>query len=232
MLAIRRRRRAPDLNKWKWIVDLSDEERDELHGPLRKGKASTRRLTRARILLLAADDRPDEQVASILHSSRSTVERIRRRFVEHGLEAALNERPRPGAVPKLDERGQATLIALACSNPPDGRTCWTMQLLANELVVRRVVGSISDEAVRRTLKKNGLKPWLQEHWCIPEVSPAFVASVEDVLDLYAELYDPDRPVVGFDERPLQLLAETRTPLPVRARTNAAGRLRIRPQRHR
>jgi transposase len=141
------------VNKWKWIVDLSDDERGEVEALLRKGKASARLLTRARILLLAAEDRPDEEVASVLHTSRSTVERIRRRFVEHGLQAALHERPRPGAVPKLDERGQATLIALACSNPPEGRTCWTMQLLANELVVRQVVGAISDEAVRRTLKK-------------------------------------------------------------------------------
>src|ERR1051326_6254383 len=61
--------------------------------------------------------------------------------------------------------------------------------------------------------KNGLKPWLQEHWCIPEVSPDFVAAMEDVLDLYAERYDPLRPVVGFDERPLQLLDHTREPIP-------------------
>ena len=141
------------MNKWKWIVELSDEQREALRSLVRKGKASARRLTRARILLLAAEDRPDDEVAAVLHTSRSTVERIRRRFVEHGLEAALSERPRPGAVPKLDERGQATLIALACSDPPEGRTSWTMQLLANELMVRRVVPSISDEAVRRTLKK-------------------------------------------------------------------------------
>jgi transposase len=141
------------LNKWKWIVDLNDEQRAELQRLLRKGQASARRITRARILLLAAEDRPDDEVAAVLHTSRSTVERIRRRFVEYGLETALSERPRPGAVPKLDERGQATLIALACSDPPEGRANWTMQLLANELMVRRVVSSISDEAVRRTLKK-------------------------------------------------------------------------------
>jgi hypothetical protein len=95
-----------------------------------------------------------------------------------------------------------------------------MQLLVDELVAREVVGSISDETVRRELKKNGLKPWLQEHWCIPEVRPAVVAAMEDVLDLYAEPldlyaepYDPAQPVVGFDERPPQLVAETRTPLP-------------------
>ena len=141
------------MNKRKWVVDLSDDERAEVTALLRKGKGAARRLTRARILLLAAEGRSDQVVAEVLHSSRSTVERTRRRFVEGGLDAALDERPRPGAVPKLDERGQATLIALACSTPPAGRTCWTMQLLANELVVRRVVGAISDEAVRRTLKK-------------------------------------------------------------------------------
>lgn len=141
------------MQKWKWVVKLSDEQHRELRSLVRKGKASARRITRARVLLLAAEDRPDDEVAAVLHTSRSTVERIRRRFVEHGLEAALSERPRPGAAPKLDERGQATLIALACSNPPEGRASWTMQLLADELVVRRVVPAISDEAVRRTLKK-------------------------------------------------------------------------------
>jgi transposase len=143
------------VHKWRWIVELSDEQRRELRALVRKGRASARRITRARVLLLAAEDRPDDEVAAVLETSRSTVERIRRRFVEHGLEAALSERPRPGAAPKLDERGQATLIALACSNPPEGRASWTMQLLANELIVRRVVPAISDEAVRRTLKKTG-----------------------------------------------------------------------------
>ncbi len=141
------------MDKWKWIVELTDEQRRELRALVRKGRTSARRITRARILLLADEDRTDDDVVAALHTSRSTVERIRRRFVEHGLEAALSERPRPGATPKLDERGQATLIALACSTPPEGRTSWTMQLLADELVIRRVVPSISDEAVRRTLKK-------------------------------------------------------------------------------
>ena len=141
------------MHKWKWVVELSQEQRRDLQSLVRKGKSSARRITRARILLLAAENRPDEEVAAALHTSRSTVERVRRRFVEQGLEVALSERPRPGAVRKLDERGQATLIALACSDPPQGRASWTMQLLADELVVRRVVPSISDEAVRRTLKK-------------------------------------------------------------------------------
>jgi transposase len=81
------------------------------------------------------------------------VERIRKRFVEEGLEAALTERPRPGGQRKLDGKQEAFLIALACSTPPEGRICWTMQLLANRLVALRIVDAISDETVRRTLKK-------------------------------------------------------------------------------
>jgi transposase len=81
------------------------------------------------------------------------VERIRQRFVEDGLEAALSERPRPGGQRKLAGTQEAFLIALACSTPPEGRTCWTMQLLADRLVELQVVEAISDETVRRTLKK-------------------------------------------------------------------------------
>src|SRR5919204_5196741 len=197
----------------RWVVDLTEDERARLEALTRRGTAPVRKVAHARVLLLAADGHTDEQIAVKTGRSRSLVERTRKRFLLSGVEAALWDRPRPGSRPKLDAWGRATLIALACASPPEGRTCWTMQLLANELIARRVVGSISDETVRRELKKNGLKPWLQEHWCIPDVSPAFVAAMEDVLDLYAEPYDPDRLVVGFDERPLQLVAETRTPLP-------------------
>jgi transposase len=86
----------------------------------------------------------------------ATVERVRKRFVEEGLEAALNERPRPGGQRKLDGKQEAFLIALACSTPPEGRRSWTMQLLADKLVELRVIDAISDETVRRTLKKTSL----------------------------------------------------------------------------
>jgi transposase len=105
----------------------------------------------ARVLLLASDGLTDEQIAMATGRSRSLVERTRKRFVSNGLEIALCDKPRPGKRAMLDERGRGTLIALACSNPPEGRTCWTMQLLANELVVRQVVPSISDETADRQL---------------------------------------------------------------------------------
>ncbi len=146
------------MSEKRWIVALTEEERAELLALLKRGRVAARRVARAHVLLLADEGRTDEAIAAALHVNRSTVERTRRRFVQEGLEAALSEQPRPGASPVLDERGQATLLALACSNPPEGRTAWSMQLLADALVERRVVGAISDETVRRLLKKNSWRP--------------------------------------------------------------------------
>ena len=96
----------------KWVVDLSEAERCELLALTRKGKIAAQRLRRAHILLHADEGRADEAIAVALHTNRSTVERTRRRFVEEGLEAALSDRPRPGAAPVLDAKGRATLLAL------------------------------------------------------------------------------------------------------------------------
>jgi transposase len=137
----------------KYIVTLTDEERAQLHAVTRRGTVSARRLTRAHLLLQADAGLSAEAIAQALHIGTATVERIRKRFVEEGLEAALSERPRPGGQRKLDGRQEAFLIALACSTPPEGRQCWTMQILADKLVELRVIDAISDETIRRTLKK-------------------------------------------------------------------------------
>ena len=134
-------------------MTLTEDERLSLLGLTKKGKISARKLTRAHILLQAGAGVSDKAIAAALHIGIATVERIRKRFVEAGLEAAVSERPRPGGQRKLDGKQEAFLIALACSTPPEGRQCWTMQLLADRLVAVQVVEAISDETVRRTLKK-------------------------------------------------------------------------------
>jgi transposase len=105
------------------------------------------------VLLAAADGQPDTAIAEQVRVGTATVERLRRRCVEAGVAAAVADRPRPGKAPTLDGRQEAYLLALACTEPPAGRTCWTMQLLADKLVEEKVVASISDETVRRVLKK-------------------------------------------------------------------------------
>jgi transposase len=137
----------------RYRVTLAEEERAHLLALTKKGKVAARKLARAHILLQADAGVSDKAIAAALHIGIATVERIRKRFVEEGLDAALSERPRPGGQRKLDGKQEAFLIALACSNPPEGRQCWTMQLLADKLVAVQMVGAISDETVRRTLKK-------------------------------------------------------------------------------
>jgi transposase len=142
----------------KYIVDLTDEEREQLLQIIRKGNASARKLTRARILLKAHEGLTDQQVAKALNTGTATVARVRKRFVEEGQERALKERPRPGQRLKLDGKEQAHLIAVACSNPPEGHARWTLRLLASKVVELEFADSISPETVRQILKKQSLSP--------------------------------------------------------------------------
>jgi transposase len=144
----------------KYLVTLTADEREYLGGLLSAGQRSALTLTRARILLKADQDDggpawPDERIAEALDCGLRTVERVRQRFVERGVEAALGRKPqeRPSRERKLDGRAEARLIALACSQPPDGRAAWTLQLLADQLVELRIVDTVCDETVRRVLKK-------------------------------------------------------------------------------
>jgi transposase len=147
------------MNK-RFIVTLTVEERGRLSEMIAAGTAAARKLTHARVLLKAdqADGGAgwsDEEIAEALEVGLSMVARVRRRFVEEGLEAALVRKPqvRPSRLPKLDGRGEARLVATACSEPPSGRQRWTLRLLADRMVALGVVESLSHETVRQTLKK-------------------------------------------------------------------------------
>jgi len=196
-------------------VELSQSERDELGALLSGGRHAARKLKRAQILLAADAGASDETIGATLRVSGSTIYRTKRRFVEANLEAALSEEPRPGAERKLSGKEEALLVATACSKPPLGRSRWTLELLADELVKLTEHDRLSRETVRRRLAENDLKPWRKDMWCIPKVDGEYVARMEDVLDLYAETPDPDRPVVCFDESPTQLIGEVRDPIPAK-----------------
>jgi len=146
----------------RYQVTLEAQERQELEGMIGRGKANARKLLHARILLQtdagpAGPPQRDEAVAAGLNTSLRTVERVRQRFVEEGLELALMPRPsRRVYRRKLDGQQEAHLIALACSAPPEGRRCWTLRLLARQMVQLQQVEELSHETVRQTLKKTRL----------------------------------------------------------------------------
>jgi len=150
--------------KKKYIVQLTDEQREYLNSLISKGTNSARKIKRANILLLSEQQKTAKEVSQILNTNIQSVYNTRKRFVLSGLDKALNEDPRPGAPSKLDAKGEASkgeayAIATACSDTPDcsdtpeGRVCWTMQMIADKLVELEYVDSISDKTVRLRLKK-------------------------------------------------------------------------------
>jgi transposase len=148
----------------KYRVTLAPEERIELEHLVSVGKAAARKLTHARILLLAdttpGAERSDDEIVAALGVGLCTIGRVRKRLVTQGLPQALNSRPQPVRPDKIKIKGdvEQQLVQLACSDPPQGRCHWTLQLLAEELVVLGLVQSISTETVRQALKKTTSSP--------------------------------------------------------------------------
>jgi transposase len=196
----------------RYRVDLSQSERDELGALVSGGRLPVRRLKRMQILLAADAGVADEAIAASVQTSGSTIYRTKKRFVEISLEAALSEEPRPGAARKLSGKEEVQLVALACSDPPEGCARWTLKLLAYALVELIEHRSVSRDTVRRRLDDNDLKPWQKKMWCIANIDGEYIARMENLLDLYAEPHDPKRPVVCFDESPIQLIGEVRVPI--------------------
>jgi transposase len=207
----------------KYIVELTSEQREELSHMISTGKASARELTHARILL-KADQGPhgpnwsDTQIQEALEVSAATVQRVRKRCAQDGVqEAILPQNAQRVRRRRLDGTQEAYLIALACSAPPEGSVRWTLRLLANTLVELGYVETVSHETVRQVLLTNELKPWIKKQWCIPiQADAEFVYHMEDVLSVYTRSYDPARPQLCMDEINTQLLADTREPLSMEA----------------
>jgi transposase len=196
----------------KYRVTLSDEERAPLRALVARGRPSVREVKRAQLLLAADGGATEEEIVRAVGLSETTIYRTKRCFVEEGLDAALHDATRPGGRRKLSGKEEALLIATACSAPPEGSACWTLDLLAGEMVRLTEHATLSGDTVGRRLAENKLKPWQKKMWCIPKINSEYVARMEDVLDLYAEPADPKRPTVSFDESPTQLIGEARAPI--------------------
>ena len=144
--------------KVKNPVKLKAKERKLLKQLISRGNEKARKITRCRILLLADEGKNDTQIIQGLKVARNTIRQIRLRFVQEGLEAAINERLRPGAPKKFSGRQKAKITAIACSEPPQGRVRWTLRLIADRIVELEMVDSISHQTVKNILKKTNLSP--------------------------------------------------------------------------
>ena len=201
----------------KYIVDLKAEEQEMLTGLIASGTQRVRKVNHARILLKAADGWTDQQIRESLDVSIPTIERVRQRFVEEGLQRALVPRKTRRKYQHLmDGNQEAHLLALACSQPPAGHRRWSLRLLASEMVRLEYIAEVSHVTVRHVMQANELKPWLKEEWCIPPKQNAeFVYHMEDVLEVYQRAEEVRFPLICFDETPVQLVSETRQHIPAK-----------------
>ncbi|WP_319508130.1 IS630 family transposase [uncultured Methanolobus sp.] len=205
----------------KYIVTLTKEERSELEGIISKGKHKSQKYQNA-LVLLNCDEGPyqkekntNEVISSVLNISMRKIDRVKKRFVEEGIDVTLNGKESERVYEKkIDGDLEAHIIALSCSDPPEGHSQWSLRLLADKAVELEYIDSISYESIRRVLKKNELKPWKKIGWVIPpEQNSSFVAQMEMVLDVYKRSFSALYPVVCMDESPKQLISETRSKIP-------------------
>ena len=203
----------------KYVVRLTEDERQACEEVIKKLKGTSEKVRRAQILLKADADGPswtDQRIAEAFSCRTKTIENIRQRFVEQGFEQTL-DRKKPQSPPAnklLDGEQEARIIATRLGPAPKGYANWTLRLLARKVVELEIVASISHETVRQTLKKNGMTKRKIQYWVIPpEADAEFVANMEEVLETYAQPYDPACPVICMDEQPVQLVKEIRKIIP-------------------
>jgi transposase len=193
-------------------VRLSKPEQRRLDELLRGGLQPVRTVLRALVLRQLADGQAIRKVARNVGLTPKTVWLTSQRYQQGGLEGALYERARPGKEARLDAQQRQRIVALVCSPPPEGRARWTVRLLAEEAVKRKLVPGVGRETVRILLESHDLKPWREKMWCVAELDEEYVARMEDVLAVYEKPLSAREPVVCIDEKPVLLHQEVRPPV--------------------
>jgi transposase len=189
---------------------LKQKDREEILRIIKTEK-DARVIYRANALNLRNKGLSAAEVADFLEITSRTVFNIQKNYEDGGLEKALYDDPRPGTPPRFDDRVKARIVAVVCSDPPEGFDRWTLELIQEHVIDENVVDSISRETIRVILQEHDLKPWQQKSWCVPDLDDEFIERMEDVLAVYERNYRPAYPVVCIDEKPIQLLEDTRPP---------------------
>jgi len=168
-------------------------------------------IRRANILSCLQNGMATNLISEVLHVDPKTVRNVASVFLESGLDRALYDDERCGRPIDIDDRERSRIIAMVCSDPPKGHYRWTLDLVVEEALDKGFIkkGNISREQVRIILQEHDLKPWLEKMWCIGELDEEYLEQMEDVLDVYERPYDPLKPVVCLDEKPVALIDDTR-----------------------
>jgi transposase len=204
----------------KYTVKLNQAQRTMVEEIVKKGEAPARKIQRANVLLKA--DRgaqgprwSTKQIQEAFGVGSTTIKSVRKRFVENGIEDAISRREQPERPEKRKINGEqeAHIIALMCTESPEGQERWTLRAFTERIIALEIVTETSYETVRMVLRNNKLKPWQEKQWCIGRTGDAnYAFAMEDVLDVYVRPYDPKRPQVCIDEGSVQFTKELREAL--------------------
>lgn len=204
------------LHKKKKLLSADDRRKIIL---VMKREPTTRAYRRALILKMIDEGFGASQIAALGISGERTVCDILKRYRVDGLSDALYDKRRSGQPRRFTRSQEEQIAAVVCGSPPPGQARWTLSLIKEYSVKKKIVSSISEESIRVILSSREIKPWKHKMWCVPKVDEEFIACMEDVLKVYERPLDPREPVVCMDEKPIQLLGslipETRTHSAVR-----------------
>jgi len=190
------------------VFKLRAEDQDRIRVLIRTSK-NAREINRAHCLNLRGKRWTVIEISEAMEFTPRTVIDICSIYQEHGLARALKDEPRSGRPHEIDSRIKSKLVAIVCSNPPEGFDRWTLDLLKGKLEGDKIVDSICKESIRLILQEHDLKPWQQKMWCVPQLDAEYIKRMERVLDVYELPHNPDVPVVCIDEKPVVLHSDAR-----------------------
>lgn len=193
------------------MFEIKDADQIVIQEIIKKG-TSAREISRAHVLNLRNKGYTVIEVGDILDLTPRTVINITNNYEDGGIEKALKDDPRPGQPIKFDDRIKSRIIALVCSDPPEGFDRWTLDLIKEKSEEAGIVDQISKETIRIILQEHDLKPWQQKMWCIPKLDEEYIRRMEDILDIYEREYDEKEPVICIDEKPAVLHEDKRAPI--------------------
>lgn len=196
-------------------VRLPKRHRDKLDTLLSGGIQQVRVILRALVLSQLHQGRAVAEVAANVRLNPKSVREIGRRYVDSGLDRALYDKQRPGPEALLDQSQRQRIVAMVCSDPPEGYARWTLRLVVEEAVKRKLVPRVGRETIRILLQDHDLQPWREKMWCIAELNDEYIERMEDVLEVYERPLSAEEPVVCVDEKPVTLHNDVRDPIPMK-----------------
>jgi transposase len=191
--------------------EIKPNEIKKIHS-IKKTTTNKRVHNRAMTLLLVDKGQSVAEIARLEILSQSAVKNVISRYHEGGVERAVFDKARSGRPSLISSSDKQRIAAKACSQAPEGRARWTIELLTEEVRRDNKIPTVSRETVRQSLHSHDVKPWLEKMWCVPVLDEEYIRRMEDVLDLYERPYDSKKPVICLDEKPIQLLDDKRSPI--------------------